>query len=377
MIALQYFFKKGNRVKLKILLILTFLVINITHPEEKRTPMKPTILITGGAGYIGSHIAYKLSQKGHKIIIIDKLVHDQPFNHPWATLIKKDYADTQALKDIFTTYKIDTVIHCAAYAELGESVVNPLRFYDNNVSKTITLLKTMFTFNIKKIIFSSSCSVYGIPQYLPLTEKHPKNPMNPYGKTKHMAEMIFEDFDQAYGLKYVALRFFNVAGALSKEGLGEYHKPETHIIPLLLRATHNQKPFYIFGTDYPTRDGSCIRDYLHVLDIAHAHELAFDYLNSGNPSDCFNLGTGHGFSVKEVIAAAERITQIPTTIIEMDRRAGDPPCLVADYSKARTVLGWKPQHSELNSMIQSAYEFHFPSPEKNSKYEVRKQSEKM
>lgn len=319
-----------------------------------------TILVTGGAGYIGSHTAFLLAQKGHKVIVLDALVHHQPSELPWATVIHGDCGDTTLLNTIFTENHIDAVMHFAAFIEVGISVKEPLSFYENNVTKTLTLLKTMMAHNVKTFIFSSSCAVYGTPQALPLVETHPKNPISPYGNTKLVIEMALHDLQIAHGLQYVALRYFNAAGALPEHGLGEYHKPETHVLPLLLRAAHEHKPFYIFGTNYPTTDGTCVRDYLHVLDIAQAHIKALEYLDNGNPSESFNLGTGTGFSIKQLIMAVEKITGIAVNVIEATARAGDPAVLVADPSRAHTVLGWKPQYSELEFILQSADAFHFP-----------------
>jgi len=319
--------------------------------------MKPTILVTGGAGYIGSHTAYLIAQKGYQAILLDSLQHEQPFNHDWATCIQADFADENILKDIFKNYNIKAVMHFAAFIEVGESVKNPLRFYENNVIKTIKLLKTMCDYGVNKFIFSSSCAVYGKPQYLPLTEDHPKNPISPYGKNKLIVEMVLEDFHHAYGLQYISLRYFNAAGAMPQYGLGEYHNPETHLIPLILRATMNNKPFCVFGSNYQTKDGSCIRDYIHVWDLAQAHWLALEFLKNSKIPDCFNLGTGTGFSVKQIISAIKSNCGLKIDILYKNRRLGDPPILIADYTKAKNVLGWQPQHSSIEQIITSTYEF--------------------
>ncbi|MDR3550080.1 MAG: UDP-glucose 4-epimerase GalE [Candidatus Babeliales bacterium] len=314
---------------------------------------KPTILITGGAGYIGSHTALLMSQKGYNVIIIDMLIHDQLFNHPWATLIQKDYADKQALHEIFTQNDVIAVMHFAAFIEVGRSVKDPLSFYNNNVIKTLQLLESMLEHNVKKIIFSSSCAVYGIPTQVPLVESHSKNPISPYGSTKLIIEMALKELGVAHDLQFVALRYFNAAGALTQLGLKEQHKPETHVLPLLIDAALNSTPFYIFGTDYPTPDGTCIRDFLHVCDIADAHAKALEYLEAGKPSDFFNLGTGNGFSIKQLIQAVEKIMNCRVKTVVHERRAGDPALLVADPSHALHLLGWKPQFSDLNSILQS------------------------
>ena len=313
-----------------------------------------TVLITGGAGYIGSHIGYVLARRGYRVVVLDKLVYGQSFDYPWATLIKGDFGNETILTDIFTRYQINAVIHCAASIEVGQSVKNPLAFYQNNVGNTIKLLEVMLKYQVKTILFSSSCAVYGIPKTLPLVENHPLDPISPYGMTKYMMEMIIKDMQQAYGFASVILRFFNAAGALPEEGLGERHDPETHLIPLLLQAAHQQKPFCIFGTNKPTPDGSCIRDFVHVLDIAQAHLLALQYLEAGNPSETVNLGVGNGVSVKEMIVAVERVCGLKVPTVIAQDRPGDPAILVADSARAKTILGWQPQSSDIDSIIRSA-----------------------
>ncbi|MEX0940249.1 MAG: UDP-glucose 4-epimerase GalE [Candidatus Babeliales bacterium] len=319
--------------------------------------MLPTILITGGAGYIGSHTAYLLAQRGYQVIVLDSFMHNQYFNPQWATVIKEDFADKSVLENIFTSYNIQAVMHFAACIEVGESVKNPHKFYENNIAKSLVLLNSMIEHNIKKFIFSSSCAVYGLPETIPLTEEHSKNPISPYGKTKQMLETILEDFHNAYDLEYINLRYFNAGGALPEEYLGEQHKPETHIIPLLLRAAQNKMPFTIFGYDYDTKDGTAIRDYLHVLDIAQAHICALQHLENGNPSDSFNLGTGNGISVKEMVHTVENITRQKLKLQWEKRRAGDPAILVADANKARTILNWQPHYSDIEFIIKSALAF--------------------
>jgi len=318
-----------------------------------------SILITGGAGYIGSHIAYTLTQQDYHIIILDTFIHQQIFDQPWATVIKADFANREMLEKIFTTYDVEAVVHCAACIEVGISVKNPALFYETNVAKTITLLKAMLAHNIKKIIFSSSCAVYGNPQFLPLTEDHPKNPLSPYGKTKLMVEMILEDFCTAYDLQYVALRYFNAAGALPEFNLGEQHKPETHIIPLLLRSALENKIFTVFGNNYETQDGTAIRDYLHVLDIAQAHSNALEYLLNNGKSDCFNLGTGHGVSIAQMIEVVEKITSKKIKVQYCDRRSGDAAILIANAAKAQKKLLWQAYNSEIDKIIKSAYDFEY------------------
>lgn len=317
--------------------------------------MKQTILVTGGAGYIGSHTAFLLAQQGHTVIVLDLLLHDQTFNYPWATFIKGNCGDRTLLDKIFTQYPIDSVMHFAAHIEVGESVKNPLKYYQNNVANTLNLLESMLAHNVRSFIFSSSCAVYGSPESPTLSEDHSKNPISPYGMTKYTIEKVLEDLHTSHELQYVALRYFNAAGALPEYGLYEQHKPETHLIPLLLQAIHTQQPFYIFGSDYPTIDGSCVRDFLHVWDIAHAHAKALNHLEKGNPSDCFNLGTGHGISVKQMITQVEQITKTKLNAIIVQKRAGDPAVLVANPAKAHDILGWHPHHSDIPFIVQSAY----------------------
>jgi len=319
--------------------------------------MQKTILITGGAGYIGSHTAYLLHMSGYNVIIVDALMHHQPFSHQWAHLIKSDYGRSKALSKIFDKIHIDAVMHFAGFIEVGESVKRPATFYHNNVGNTLQLLDVMRAHGVDTFIFSSSCAVYGVPQKLPLDEQHPLSPINPYGRTKLIVEYLLQDYAQAYGMRYASLRYFNAAGSFVDQGLGEWHHPETHAIPLLLRAAAAEQPFTIFGDDYDTVDGTCVRDYVHVGDIAQAHLKALHYLEDGNSSSVFNLGTGQGWSVRQLVEAAEKITrrQIKTTIAP--RRDGDVPALVASAHKAYHELHWRPQLSDLDTMLRSAWEW--------------------
>jgi len=319
--------------------------------------MKKTVLVTGGAGYIGSHIAWLLAQHQYQVIILDKLIYGQPSSFPWATFVYGDYGDHSLLQQIFAQYQIETVIHCAAFVEVGRSVKKPLVFYDNNVAKTCTLLDLMLQHGVKKIIFSSSCAVYGIPQSVPICEDELRTPISPYGTSKLMVETILDDVQKAHGLSYIAFRYFNVAGALPEYGLGERHDPETHIIPLLLQAAYEHKPFIMYGTDMPTPDGTCMRDYVHVFDIANAHLLALDYLEKGNESFCLNIGSGTGVSIRQMILTVEHICKTNITVQEVDRRAGDPPRLIADIGRVATILAWRPRYSQLDTLVHSAYEF--------------------
>ncbi len=317
--------------------------------------IEDTILVLGGAGYIGSHTAFLLAQHGYRVIIVDKFIHNQPFDHEWATVIRGDYGDRDILGRIFAAHRVSVVMHFAGFMSVGESVNKPVLYYENNVAKTITLLRVMQEYAVDTIIFSSSAAIYGIPQQTPITEDHPKIPINPYGRTKLITEELLCDCAHAYDLRYVALRYFNAAGALPKDGLGEYHHPETHLIPLALQATLNNEFFSIFGTNYPTPDGTCIRDYIHVADIAQAHLNAFLYLQEGGTSESFNLGTGTGYSVREILSTIQKITTITPRIMYKPERKGDPAILVADATKAKNILHWQPQYSDLDTIIKSAY----------------------
>ncbi len=316
--------------------------------------MKQTILIIGGAGYIGSHTAYHLHKQGYTVIVLDALLHGQTFAHAWATFIYGNYGDAQLLHSIFEQYSIDAVMHFAAHIEVGESVKQPLKFYANNVANTITLLEVMQVHGCNRIIFSSSCAVYGNPVYTPIDELHPCNPISPYGKTKLMVENILHDCMQAYGLQYVALRYFNAAGASHEQNLYEQHVPETHLIPLLCTAAYTQKPFFIFGTQHSTADGSCVRDFLHVKDIADAHLKALLYLQQGNTSDSFNLGTGQGISVKQMVTIVEQLSGLSIVQKQASARLGDPAILVANASRAHQLLSWRPYCSDIITIITDA-----------------------
>ncbi|MGB8467433.1 MAG: UDP-glucose 4-epimerase GalE [Candidatus Babeliales bacterium] len=316
-----------------------------------------TVLVTGGAGYIGSHIAHALAQQGYRVLVLDIFKYNQPFNPSWATVIRGNCGDRQLLDTIFTEHHVHAIVHCAADIEVGRSVTDPLAFYHNNVNNTVTLIEAMVAHHVHHFIFSSSCAVYGTPLYTPIDTNHPINPISPYGYTKSVVERVLADCDAAYGLRSVTLRYFNAAGALPEEDLGERHEPETHAIPLLLTAAQQEKPFMIFGTDYPTRDGSAIRDYVHVRDIAHAHVLALQYLEQGSPSDIFNLGTENGVSVKELINTVQTIIRKEIKVVQQPRRVGDPAILVADANKAHAILHWKPVHSNLEFIIKSAAVF--------------------
>ncbi len=323
---------------------------------------KPTILVTGGAGYIGSHAVLMLKQAGYPVVILDNLVYghrDLVETVLQVELVEGDTNDRPLLDRLFATHDIGAVMHFAAYAYVGESVSDPAKYYRNNVIGTITLLEAMLAANIKHFVFSSTCATYGIPKTVPIPEDHPQSPINPYGATKLMVEQILADFDTAYGLKSVCFRYFNAAGADPVGQLGEDHLPETHLIPLVLQtALGVRESVSVFGTDYPTPDGTCIRDYIHVMDLASAHVLGLEYLLQGGESNKFNLGNGSGFSVKQVIETARKITGREILAIEHDRRPGDPPALIGSGEKARTVLGWQPEYGDLEQIISHAWSWH-------------------
>ncbi|MEB3280904.1 MAG: UDP-glucose 4-epimerase GalE [Lyngbya sp.] len=324
--------------------------------------VKPTVLVTGGAGYIGSHAVLALQRSGYEVVILDNLVYghrDIVEQVLKVELIVGDTNDRQLLDNLFSMRQIDAVMHFAAYAYVGESVTAPDKYYRNNVIGTLTLLEAMKDASINKFVFSSTCATYGVPQQVPIPEDHPQNPINPYGMSKLMVEKILSDFDAAYDLKSVWFRYFNAAGADPEGALGEDHNPETHLIPLtLLAALGKRESLSIFGTDYPTPDGTCVRDYIHVTDLATAHVLGLEYLFQGGKTDVFNLGNGNGFSVKEVIETARNVTGREIKAVECDRRPGDPPALVGSAEKARQVLGWNPQYSDLNAILSHAWQWH-------------------
>ncbi|WP_088239657.1 UDP-glucose 4-epimerase GalE [Calothrix rhizosoleniae] len=323
---------------------------------------KTTILVTGGAGYIGSHTVLALKQAGYEVIVLDNLVYghqDLVEQVLQVELIVGDISDRSLLDNLFQTRNIAAVMHFSAYAYVGESVKEPAKYYRNNVVATLNLLEAMQAAGINKFVFSSTCATYGIPEMVPIPENHPQNPINPYGATKLMVERILSDFDVAYGLKSVRFRYFNAAGADPQGRLGEHHNPETHLIPLvLLTALGQRESISIFGTDYDTHDGTCIRDYIHVTDLADAHVLGLEYLLKGGNSEVFNLGNGQGFSVKEVIETAKQVTGRQIKVIECDRRPGDPPILIGSAKKATQFLGWQPQYYSLQDIIKHAWQWH-------------------
>ncbi len=317
------------------------------------------ILITGGAGYIGSHTNLLFGERGYDTIILDNLIYGHKENVLNGTFVQGDISDSALLDRIFTQNKIDAVIHFAAFAYVGESVKDPSKYYNNNVASTIKLLDAMVRNGVKNFIFSSTCATYGVPPVMPITEDTAQNPINPYGASKLMIERIVKDYSAAYGLKYCIFRYFNAAGADPLCRIGEWHVPETHIIPLVLDAAIGRRESVsIFGTDYPTKDGTCIRDYIHVADLADAHLRAYEYLRDGGESTLLNLGTMNGISLRELIDAAKKVTGVDFCVKEAERRAGDPPELIGSMKKAETVLGWKPVHSDIEEILTHAWNWH-------------------
>lgn len=323
-----------------------------------------TILVLGGAGYIGSHTVYELIENGEDVAIIDNLQtgHIKAV-HPKARFYKGDIRNREFLDSVFAKEKIDAVIHFAAYSLVGESMEKPLKYYENNLCGTKILLDSMVANGINKIVFSSTAATYGEPESLPILETDKTEPTNPYGETKLAMEKMFKWVGRAHNINFVSLRYFNACGAHVSGEIGEDHAVETHLIPLILQVPNNKREhIYIFGDDYNTKDGTCIRDYIHVTDLAQAHILAVKYLRNGGNSDIFNLGNGIGFSVKEVIETARKVTGHPIPAQISPKRAGDPAKLIASSNKARKILGWKPEHAELEEIIATAWNWHKKHP---------------
>ncbi len=316
-----------------------------------------TVLVTGGAGYIGSVMVALLRERGIDAVVLDNLTYghrqsldaDVPFYNG-------NVGDAELVKKIVAEHKVDACIHFAAYANVGESVIDPAKYFENNTVQSNHLLNALIESGVKTFVFSSTCATYGDPQFIPIDETHPQKPVNPYGWTKFMTEQILAAYDTAYGLKFVALRYFNASGATEK--CGEHHEPEMHLIPNVLSAASGKLPFVsIFGDDYETPDGTCIRDYVHIADLADAHIRALDYLNNGGASNQINLGSDHGFSVLEVVEAARKVTGNTIQINIEPRRSGDPSHLIADSTKAFDVLGWKPEHTDIEKIVQTAWDW--------------------
>ena len=321
------------------------------------------ILVTGGAGYIGSVTTELLRARGEQVVVLDNLSR----GHRVAVAAEVPFyegniGDRELVTRITGEHNIDACIHFAAFAYVGESVTQPALYYENNLEQGIRLLSTLVGAGVRRFVFSSTCATYGEPQRIPIDEGHPQLPTNPYGWSKLFVERIMADYDRAYDLKFVALRYFNASGATPERG--EHHEPETHLIPLVLKAAQGEiQHVTVFGSDYPTPDGTCVRDYIHVADLAEAHALSLEYLRAGNPSAAINLGNGQGYSVLEVVEASRKVTGRKIAVGMQGRRPGDPSHLVADAARARSVLGWQPQHPDLAAIIGSAWEWHSKRPQ--------------
>lgn len=322
------------------------------------------ILVTGGAGYIGSNMVRMLVSRGYNPVVLDSMEYGHKVAIPATVpLIVGNVKDKETLEPIFSKYKIEAVIHFAGYLMVEESVREPIKYMKNNVIYPVTLLNVMHEHNVDKIIFSSSAAVYGNPQKIPIPEDHPKNPSSPYGLSKWCFEELLRVFHHDTGVRSISLRYFNACGAALDGANGEDHNPETHIIPVAIRtAMGKQKEFFLYGTDWPTRDGSCLRDYIHVEDLAEGHLLALEALSQGHPTDVYNLATGEGTTNKEVVAEVKKVTGIDFPVKEAPRRAGDPHSLVADPTKFKKEFGWKPKHSDIRTIVEGAWTWHKTHP---------------
>jgi len=320
--------------------------------------MSKNVLVTGGAGYIGSHTCKILDKNGYNPIVYDNLSRGNKWAVKWGNLVVGDIINYRKLSRAFNKYNPIGVIHFAAYAYVGESIDHPKRYYRNNVKGTINLLEAMIDNNIDNIIFSSTCATYGEPNNIPISEGHPQNPINPYGKSKYMIEKIMNDYSEYYDFNHVSLRYFNAAGADTDTEIGEAHDPETHLIPLVIKAANGEKEnIEIYGTDYDTKDGTCVRDYIHVNDLGRAHLMSMEHLIEGGGSEIFNIGNGEGYSVKEIINAVEKVSNQKINRIESDRRKGDPAVLIADNSKIKGQLNWSPKIKDIESIIETVWKW--------------------
>lgn len=327
--------------------------------DNSKSADKGTVLVTGGAGYIGSHTCKALRAAGYTPVVYDNLVYGHKHAVKWGILVEGELADRELLKATILLHEPVAVIHFAAYLFVGESVTDPAKYYDNNIAGTLALLDVMRETDVKSIVFSSTAAVYGLPEVVPIKESTRKEPINPYGRTKLTIEHALEDYANAYGSKYAALRYFNACGADRESEIGEEHDPETHLIPRALMAVSGEiDDFSVFGTDYDTPDGTCVRDYIHVEDLARGHIMALEHLKRGGESGSFNLGSGQGLSVREILDAIEAVTgkSVPATF--GDRRPGDPPVLTANVERARSVLGFETECSDVNTIVQSAWNFY-------------------
>ncbi len=324
--------------------------------DEQVKHKRPCILVLGGAGYIGSHVNIALAERGYNTVVLDNLVYGHRESVVCGELVVGDMADSHLVDHLFSRFQFDAVMHFAAYAYVGESVTDPGKYYMNNVANTLALLEVMRRHATRAIVFSSTCATYGVPSVIPIPEDHPQHPINPYGAGKAMVERILKDYVTAYGFHHAILRYFNAAGADLAGRIGEWHDPETHLIPLVLRAGLGQAgPVTILGTDYETPDGTCVRDYIHVSDLADAHILAMEKILNDRRSVTYNLGTGTGTSVRDIVNVAETVTGRPVPVVVGDRRKGDPPVLVGDPRRAMQQLGWKPRVSDIQTILSSAW----------------------
>ena len=322
-----------------------------------------SVLVTGGAGYIGSHCVAKLIDRGVDVVVVDDLSKGHKASLKGGRLYVGSVANKEFLRNVFEQESIEAVIHFAAYSLVGESMTVPEQYFRNNVTAGLSLIETMIEFKVPYLVFSSTAATFGEPERVPIEENDRQVPTNPYGESKLIVEHMLKWCDQAHGLKYCALRYFNVAGARPDGSIGEDHRPESHLIPLILQVAQGKRDkLSLFGTDYPTKDGTCIRDYIHVDDLIDAHILALDYLRSGSPSAAFNLGNGQGFSNREIIEAARRVTGHPIPVSEEARRPGDPAVLIASSQKAMEVLGWKPNYTSVEDIIATAWNWHSSHP---------------
>lgn len=321
--------------------------------------MASHVIVVGGAGYVGSHTCCYLASQGFIPVVIDNFIYGHRDFVQWGPVVEGDIADQELMRQAIRQYQPVAVFHFAAFTYVGESVQQPIRYYMNNVVGTLRLLEVMVQENVKHFVFSSTCATYGNPQTPVLAEDHPQKPLNPYGSSKLMVEQILHDLDAAHGLKSVCLRYFNASGADPDAQIGEHHEPESHLIPLLLDvAMGRRQSITVFGNDYPTPDGTCVRDYIHVLDLAQAHVKALTYLQSGKPSTAFNLGNGNGFSVQDVISVVEKVTGKQIPIVMGERRDGDAPALVANFAKAKSILDWQPEYADLETIVRHAWAWH-------------------
>lgn len=317
------------------------------------------VLVCGGAGYIGSHTAKLLARRGHTPVVYDDLSYGHDWAVKWGPLEKGDLGDRARLKEVIERHQIEAVVHFAAFIQVGESVQLPAKYYRNNFVNTLTLLEVMVETGVRDIIFSSTAATYGMPEQMPIPEDEKQLPINPYGESKLFVEYALRSFAHAHGIRWVVFRYFNAAGADPDGEIGEDHTPESHLIPLVIQAARGQRPHIsVFGTDYPTKDGTCVRDYIHICDLAEAHVTALGYLRDGGQPIALNLGTGEGYTVREVIQAVERVSGKPVPVVDHPRRDGDSASLVADARRARQVLGWEPKLSSIDEIVRTAWRWH-------------------